>query len=77
MTAAVMPYARENFITPMAAVAGAVAEEILDCDELCGNAFAGLTSMTVGISRCISRPEKHFVIGMVERAGSSITIWQS
>ena len=29
MTAAVMPYAAEYFITPMAAVAGAVAEEIL------------------------------------------------
>ncbi len=29
MTAAVMPYASQHFITPMAAVAGAVAEEIL------------------------------------------------
>src|SRR5690242_7321223 len=29
MFAAVLPYASENFITPMAAVAGAVAEEIL------------------------------------------------
>ena len=29
MTAAVMPYAAQCFVTPMAAVAGAVAEEIL------------------------------------------------
>src|SRR5690242_6698493 len=29
MMAAVKPYANENFITPMAAVAGAVAEEIM------------------------------------------------
>ncbi len=32
MVAAVMPYATEYFITPMAAVAGAVAEEILAGD---------------------------------------------
>ena len=29
MHAAVLPYAAEHFITPMAAVAGAVAEEVL------------------------------------------------
>ena len=66
MFAAVMPYAEENFITPMAAVAGAVAEEIL----------AGMTS-SAALSRAyvndggdialhIGSGER-FVIGMVDR----------
>lgn len=66
MVAAVAPYSERNFITPMAAVAGAVAEEILG-------------SMTS--AACLSRayvnnggdialhlaPGESFVVGLVER----------
>ena len=38
MHAAVAPFAAEHFITPMAAVAGAVAEEILGAMVQCGAA---------------------------------------
>ena len=42
MAAAVRPYCERGFITPMAAVAGAVAEEILGAMTSSGPAFAGL-----------------------------------
>ena len=42
MVAAVRPYSAKTFITPMAAVAGAVAEEILDVDDKRSPLIAGL-----------------------------------
>jgi len=66
MTAAVMPYAAEYFITPMAAVAGAVAEEI----QAAMVAAAELSSAYVNdggdIALHLATGEK-FVVGMVER----------
>jgi uncharacterized protein len=66
MTAAVMPYAPECFITPMAAVAGAVAEEILEAML----AAAQLTRAYVNDGGDIAvhlSPDEKFVVGMVER----------
>ncbi len=66
MTAAVMPYAAQYFITPMAAVAGAVAEEILAAMV----AAAELSSAYVNNGGDIALhlgPGEKFVIGMVER----------
>lgn len=66
MFAAVLPYASEFFITPMAAVAGAVANEILrsmiDATEL-SRAYVNNGG---DISIHLTEGEK-FVIGMVER----------
>ncbi len=66
MVAAVMPYAAEYFITPMAAVAGAVAEEILAVMV----AAADLSSVYVNDGGDIAlhlSPGEKFVVGMVER----------
>ena len=66
MMAAVMPYASEYFITPMAAVAGAVAEEILATML----AAADLSRAYVNDGGDIAlhlKPNEKFVIGMVER----------
>ncbi len=66
MVAAVMPYAAEYFITPMAAVAGAVAEEILAAMV----AAANLSSAYVNDGGDIAlhmNPSEKFVVGMVER----------
>lgn len=68
MVAGVMPYAAECFITPMAAVAGAVAEEILAAMV----AAAALSSAYVNDGGDIAlhlSPGERFVVGMVERAG--------
>lgn len=66
MTAAVMPYASKYFITPMAAVAGAVAEEILvemvDAAEL-SRAYVN----NGGDIALHLKADVKFVIGMVER----------
>ena len=66
MTAAVMPYASEYFITPMAAVAGAVAEEILA--SMVGAAKLSRAYVNNGgdIALHLSAGET-FVVGMVER----------
>jgi ApbE superfamily uncharacterized protein (UPF0280 family) len=66
MVAAVMPYASECFITPMAAVAGAVAEEILA--TMVGGAEVPRAYVNDGgdIALHITTGEK-FVVGMVER----------
>jgi uncharacterized protein len=66
MTAAIMPYASECFVTPMAAVAGAVAEEILEA--MLGAAELSRAYVNDGgdIAVHLSPPEK-FVVGMVER----------
>lgn len=66
MMAAVMPYASEYFITPMAAVAGSVAEEILATML----AAADLSRAYVNDGGDIAlhlEPNEKFVIGMVER----------
>lgn len=66
MFAAVLPYASEFFITPMAAVAGAVAEEVLramiDATEL-SRAYVNNGG---DIAIHLTEGEK-FVVGMVER----------
>jgi ApbE superfamily uncharacterized protein (UPF0280 family) len=66
MVAAVMPYATECFITPMAAVAGAVAEEILS--TMVGAAELSRAYVNDGgdIALHLGEGEK-FVIGMIER----------
>jgi uncharacterized protein len=70
MWQAVSPYARERFITPMAAVAGAVAEEVLRCmTEAAGldRAYvnnggdialhlAGNAALKIGLVDCCERP---------------------
>ncbi len=66
MSAAVAPYCERTFITPMAAVAGAVAEEIL----LVMTAAAQLSRAYVNNGGDIAlhlAPGEHFVAGMVER----------
>jgi len=66
MTAAVAPYCGRTFITPMAAVAGAVAEEILATMT----ARARLSRAYVNNGGDIAlqlTPGEHFVVGMVER----------
>lgn len=66
MVAAAMSYATEYFITPMAAVAGAVAEEILatmvDAAEL-SRAYVN-DGGDIALHLC---PPETFVVGMVER----------
>lgn len=65
MLAAVRPYASQIFITPMAAVAGAVAEELLEIM----NSAAKLSRAYVNDGGDISlhlAPGEKFVVGMVE-----------
>jgi len=66
MTAAVEPYASQAFITPMAAVAGAVAEEVLavmtSAAQLC-RAYVN----NGGDIALYLEPGRHFMVGMVER----------
>lgn len=66
MVAAVMPYATEYFITPMAAVAGAVAEEILAGMVAAAELSSAYVNDGGDIALHLSASEK-FVVGMVER----------
>jgi uncharacterized protein len=66
MVAAVTPFATENFITPMAAVAGAVAEEILEAMTKSANLSRAYANDGGDIALHLSPGEK-FTIGMVER----------
>lgn len=66
MTAAVMPYAAEYFITPMAAVAGAVAEEILSTMLRAADLSRAYVNDGGDIALHLSAGEK-FVVGLVER----------
>jgi len=66
MTAAVMPYASEYFITPMAAVAGAVAEEILASMVGAANLSRAYVNNGGDIALHLAAAET-FVVGMVER----------
>lgn len=66
MTAAVMPYAAQFFVSPMAAVAGAVAEEILTAMVLAADLSRAYVNDGGDIALHLSGGEK-FVVGMVER----------
>lgn len=66
MVAAVMPYASECFITPMAAVAGAVAEEILATMIRAAELSRAYVNDGGDIALHLTAGEK-FTVGMVER----------
>lgn len=66
MVAAVGPYAARTFITPMAAVAGAVAEEILEAMTRAANLRRAYVNDGGDIALHISTGFQ-FVVGMVER----------
>jgi ApbE superfamily uncharacterized protein (UPF0280 family) len=66
MVAAVMPYATEYFITPMAAVAGAVAEQILAAMVSAAELSRAYVNDGGDIALHLS-PGERFVVGMVER----------
>jgi uncharacterized protein len=66
MVAAVMPYAPQYFITPMAAVAGAVAEEILGAMVAAAELSSAYVNDGGDIALHLS-PDEKFVVGMVER----------
>jgi hypothetical protein len=66
MAAAVAPYASRTFITPMAAVAGAVAEEILETMTSTARLAKAYVNDGGDIALHVESGE-HFVIGMVER----------
>ena len=66
MMAAVIPYASEYFITPMAAVAGAVAEEILAAMLAAAQIARAYVNNGGDIALHLA-PGEQFVVGMVER----------
>jgi hypothetical protein len=66
MSAAVRPYASQTFITPMAAVAGAVAEEILGAMTHSAKLARAYVNDGGDIALYLAPGEK-FVVGMVER----------
>ena len=66
MAAAVAPYAELTFITPMAAVAGAVAEEILEAITSAAHLAKAYVNNGGDIALHLSEGE-NFVIGMVKR----------
>ncbi len=66
MLAAVTPYASQIFITPMAAVAGAVAEEILQVMTSAAKLSRAYVNDGGDIALLLAAGEK-FIVGMVER----------
>jgi len=66
MVAAVRPYASDSFITPMAAVAGSVAEEILESMMSAAKLSRAYVNDGGDIALHLAPGEK-FVVGMVER----------
>ncbi|MGA9977458.1 MAG: UPF0280 family protein [Candidatus Sulfotelmatobacter sp.] len=66
MTAATLPYAAQHFITPMAAVAGAVADEILATMTTAAQLARAYVNDGGDIALHLSAGQK-FVIGMVQR----------
>jgi uncharacterized protein len=66
MHAAVAPYAAEHFITPMAAVAGAVAQEILGAMVEAAHLERAYVNNGGDIALHLSRGE-HFTVGLVDR----------
>jgi ApbE superfamily uncharacterized protein (UPF0280 family) len=66
MQAAVAPYCERTFITPMAAVAGAVAEEILNSITSAASLSRAYVNNGGDIALHLA-PGERFVVGMVER----------
>lgn len=66
MAEAVRPYANETFITPMAAVAGAVAEEILQAMTDAAPLHRAYVNDGGDIALHLA-PGEQFVVGMIER----------
>ncbi len=66
MLAAVLPYCDQTFITPMAAVAGAVAEDILDAMTGAAELKRAYVNNGGDIALHLA-PGEHFVVGMIER----------
>lgn len=66
MTAATMPYASQYFVTPMAAVAGAVADEILGAMVCAANLSRAYVNDGGDIAVHLE-PGENFVVGMIER----------
>ena len=66
MVAAVTPYRERMFITPMAAVAGAVAEEMLGVMTAAAKLSRAYVNDGGDIALHLA-PGEHFVVGMVER----------
>ena len=66
MLDAVLPYAADTFITPMAAVAGAVAEEVLLAMTSSGHLARAYVNDGGDIALHIE-PKQGFIIGMIER----------
>jgi uncharacterized protein len=66
MARAVAPYCEHTFITPMAAVAGAVAEDILDTMTTTARLSRAYVNNGGDIALHLASGE-HFVVGMVER----------
>jgi ApbE superfamily uncharacterized protein (UPF0280 family) len=66
MYAAVLPYAPNNFITPMAAVAGAVAEEILWSMTTAANLTRAYVNNGGDIALHLA-PGESFTIGLIDR----------
>jgi len=66
MMAAALPYAGQCFITPMAAVAGAVAEEILSAMVAAAQLSRAYVNDGGDIALHLTESEK-FVVGMIER----------
>jgi uncharacterized protein len=66
MVAAVVPYCEQTFITPMAAVAGAVAEEILDAMTAAAQLSRAYVNNGGDIALHLAL-RGQFVVGMVER----------
>lgn len=71
MMLAVKPYAEENFITPMAAVAGAVAEEILFAMTTAANLARAYVNNGGDIALHLN-PGERFSTGMVENRADKI-----
>ena len=66
MAAAVAPYAARTFITPMAAVAGAVAEEVLQAMTMAAQLSKAYVNDGGDIALHLS-PGERFTIGMIDR----------
>src|ERR1700691_2217579 len=67
MHAAVSPFAADSFITPMAAVAGSVAEEILDTMTAAANLTKAYVNNGGDIALHLSTAAECFSIGLVDR----------
>ena len=66
MASAVAPYGEWTFITPMAAVAGAIAEEVLSTMTFAANLCRAYVNDGGDIALHLA-PGQHFVVGMIER----------